>query len=161
MIGIAVAAILLAVALPNFRSAIQNNRISSQSNELLTAFQLARSESLKRGSPIVVCPSDDSATCSGDWEDGWIVVVDDNNAGESDVDEGEVLRVWGAVSGDLTLTGAGTFYRFLPRGILDDSAGVGIPATVSIEIPGCTGDQARDLEIARSGRTSLRRVACS
>lgn len=140
MVAITVAAILLSAALPSFRTAIQNSRLTSQANEMLTAFQLARSEALKRGTATLVCASSDEATFSGTWEDGWIVAVDG----------GDVIRVWGEVRGELSISDAEASYRYLPRGILDGNA-----STVTLAAPGAA--QGRVLEIARSGSASIRK----
>jgi len=163
MILIAVLAILLSVAVPSFLSAIQNSRMTAQANDLITAFQLARSEALKRKRPISVCSSSDGATCGGDWEDGWIVVLDAENAeGAASVSEEEVLRVWGGIGGNATIGGADAtaFVRYLPNGQIDIGAGDDPPG-FEMRIPDCTGDKQRNISISRTGRASAERVECS
>lgn len=84
MIGIAVAAILVIVAVPGFTATINRNRLATAGNELLASLQLARMEAVRRGNTVVVCPSENpgaaNATCGGaDWRQ-WITFVDaDNN----------------------------------------------------------------------------------
>jgi type IV fimbrial biogenesis protein FimT len=83
MVTLAIAGVLTAVAVPNMRVFIQNNRLSGASNDLLRSFQLARSEAIKRQEDVVVCASDDPTAddpvCSyGDFK-GWVVFEDENN----------------------------------------------------------------------------------
>src|SRR5882757_9276089 len=80
MVTLTVVAILAALAVPNMRPFIQNNRLTAASNDLLRSFQLARTEAIKRGQPnvnVVVCASDvptaTNPTCSYGAFKGWIV----------------------------------------------------------------------------------------
>lgn len=55
MITIAVAAILLAIAIPGFRDLILRNELTTATNDWVAAVNLARSEAVRRGVPVVVC----------------------------------------------------------------------------------------------------------
>lgn len=82
MIVITVLAIVLTVGVPGMRELVLNNRQVSAINELVTALQLARSEAITRNiaapAGVSVCASNDGATCSGTWTDGWIVFTDND-----------------------------------------------------------------------------------
>jgi type IV fimbrial biogenesis protein FimT len=91
MVTLAIAGVLLSVAVPNIRTFIQNNRLSSTANDLLHSFQVARTEAIKR-SPnagnsgnVVMCGAVDASAanpvCSFGLgaTAGWIVFVDANN----------------------------------------------------------------------------------
>ncbi len=92
MITLAVAAILLTVGVPSFSEIIKNNRLTTEINELVTALNLGRTEAIKRGVSVTICKSNTGTSCAGNWGNGWIVFVDDNNDGT--VDTGEtILRV--------------------------------------------------------------------
>lgn len=161
MVVVAVLSIVLGLALPSFRTATQNNRITAQANELLTAFQFARSESLKRNLPVAVCASDDGAVCAGGWDGGWIVLVDSNAPGTPSVGTaGELVRVWPAPRGGTTISDGHGFYRFLPNGTVDSNAGAVVPGNLNMIIPNCRGNQARAIAIARSGRVTVERSDC-
>ncbi len=56
MITLAVVAILATIAVPGFWNLIQNNRVTTQTNELVSALNLARSEAIKRGIEVRVTP---------------------------------------------------------------------------------------------------------
>ncbi len=169
IITIALAAILTTIAIPSFRSALQNNRITAQTNDLLTAFQLARSEAVKRGRPVTLCASDVDAgganpVCGDDWSVGWMVFVDAvGSTGSNAVTVVQRIRVWrpSSVEAQDNAPADLDFVRFLPRGDIDAGAGATFPAIMTLTIPDCTGDQARDIEIVRTGKASAERVACT
>jgi type IV fimbrial biogenesis protein FimT len=82
MIALTVAGVLLAIATPNLRVFLQNNRLSSASNDLLRSFQVARTEAIKRQRNVVVCasanPTATPPACSYGTFNGWIVFEDSN-----------------------------------------------------------------------------------
>lgn len=91
MFTIALAAILLAIGVPNFRDFLRNGRMAGQANDLLTGLNLARSEAVKRRAPVTLCAGTTAGGCSlaGDFKDGWIVLVDFDSDGA--VDAGDVV----------------------------------------------------------------------
>lgn len=83
VVTMAVAAILVAVAVPNMRTFIQNGRLNTQTNDLIGDLSLSRSEAIKRRSNVGLCKSTNGTTCAGggNWRDGRAVFVDiDNDA---------------------------------------------------------------------------------
>jgi type IV fimbrial biogenesis protein FimT len=91
MLTLAVAAVLAAIAVPNLRDFVRNNRLTSASNDLLRSMQIARSEAIKRQRVVAVCasanPDATNPTCSDTPFDGWIVFEDVNNNWQRDVGE--------------------------------------------------------------------------
>ncbi len=157
MFAIALLSIILGLAIPTFRETIQNNRLIAQNNEFVTALNYARSEALRRAGSVTVCASGDGATCSGDtnWSTGWIVFADPNSDGTLTAPEAP-LQVWPATGNGLTLNaGARPFIRYTSTGM---SA---FAETFSLLKPGCTGNKARQVSVARTGRISTTTVACS
>jgi len=74
MVVIVIVAILAGIGVPSFRTLIQNNNLTSQTNGLLGLLQLARSEAVTQRQQVTVCPSSDQATCNSvDWNDGGLV----------------------------------------------------------------------------------------
>lgn len=73
IITILIVVILAAVAVPAFTS----NTPGSDANALLGSLEFARTMAVKRGQPIVVCPSTNGTTCasSTSWASGWIVLA--------------------------------------------------------------------------------------
>lgn len=94
LVAVAIAAILLAVGVPSFRSTIASNRLSSTTNELVGTLAQARSEAIRRGVRVTVCMSANGTACAttGNWEQGWISFVDTTRSGTSAaLDTGEVI----------------------------------------------------------------------
>src|SRR5262249_10780730 len=108
VVTIGIAGILLAIAVPSYRYVTSANRAAAEINNLLGDVQYARSEAIKEGLFITLCPSTDQATCATsttNWATGWIVFTDVNN--NQTVDTGEqVLRITKALGGTDTLTSA-------------------------------------------------------
>lgn len=54
MIAVGILAIVVAIAVPNFQSMIQNNRLTSAANETLGVFQIARSEAIRANRRVIL-----------------------------------------------------------------------------------------------------------
>ncbi|MEX2123833.1 MAG: GspH/FimT family pseudopilin [Woeseia sp.] len=147
MFTIAVAAIVLSFGVPGFLSFIANNRAVTDTNDLVTALNLGRSEATRRGSAVLLCSSSDGASCSGsnDWSSGWVV----RSAG------GELLRSWPERSaGAGVLTATVSQLQFQARG------SVAAGAVLQVRLPDCSGNQGRDVSVNAAGRISVSRVGC-
>ncbi len=92
MIVLIMVSILAALAGPSFTGSINRSQVNSMRDGLAGAFQFARSEALKRKAPVTACSSSDQATCSGGWQNGWIVFSDTDGDGALDGGE-EILQV--------------------------------------------------------------------
>jgi type IV fimbrial biogenesis protein FimT len=104
LVTLSIAAILLSVAVPNFIAFVQNNRLATQANDLVTMLNYARSEALKRNQRITVCSRATDTSCAGttNWDSGLLVFVDSD--GDGVVDGGEdVLQVRQGLEGSNTL----------------------------------------------------------
>ena len=124
MITLAIAGVLIATATPSMSVFVQNNRAITQVNELQTSLSIARSEAITRNNYVAVCASADGSSCSGTWQDGWIVFVDHDALGTVS-DDDEVLRVNGAITGGNTLSFTQTRIIYKSSGIAKkDSSGV-------------------------------------
>lgn len=104
MVTIAVAAVLLGIAVPNFVVFLQNNRLAAQTNELMGMLNFARSEAVKRAAVVRVCGRVNDTTCTGgqNWDAGYLAFLDPDNNGKPDVAD-DVLRVRGPMEGNNTL----------------------------------------------------------
>lgn len=91
MIVLVVAVILLTVAVPNFNDLMRNNRMVTAVNAMAGAMNAARSEAIAQRKPVTVCESSSGTGCTttGNWNQGWIVFVDENTNGT--VDSGDVI----------------------------------------------------------------------
>lgn len=146
MITIVLAAILLAVAIPSFRSIIQNNRLATSANQLVTGLTVARSEAIKRGREVVVRPA-----TGNDWSAGWHVRVDLNDDGDVD-DAPELLRGFDGLEGGASLTGGPASLAFQPSGRADAAA------CFDLSIPDSSA--VRSIDVANTGRVDVNDSAC-
>lgn len=110
LVTIAIAAILLGVAIPNFQSFFINNRLVTSANDFVAALNTARSEAIRRGVSISLVKN--SAT-GGDWGSaGWSLFVDSDSDGTLDAGE-TVLKVGEALPSPLTLYANNNFTNFI------------------------------------------------
>ena len=155
MVTLAIAAILLFAA-PSFVDIIKSNEQTTQANGLLFALINARDESIKRNAPVSVCQSDDGVDC-GDagWDQGWIVFVDENDAGTVDGDD-RVLQVFAAMYDDASLT-SDNFPSFITS--LSDGTSNGSGEFVMCDSRGA--DHALALCVSTTGRVNLSKSDCA
>lgn len=75
MITILVAAILVMVAAPSFRTALQKHRVQAANDDIQAAIQYTRTEAVLRATYVSLCATTDGATCasSATYETGWLV----------------------------------------------------------------------------------------
>lgn len=77
LITISIMAILTAIAIPSFQSLMTQMRMDSEIHSLITDLSFGRSEAIKQGVVINVCPSTGQTCNSGtplNWSSGWIVL---------------------------------------------------------------------------------------
>lgn len=82
LITITLIGALISLATPSFMDIAARNRMATAVNTLLAHLQLARSEAVKRGLRVTVCPSTDGSTCAEDaaWHAGYLVTLDGTNS---------------------------------------------------------------------------------
>jgi len=162
MVTLAVAIILVAVGMPLFTGIAANNRAVAQTNALITALNLARSEAVGRGTTVSVCSSASSppgaTPACGDatqWVNGWFVFTDTGTAGLVDGTD-ERLRIWEAPAGNpvIAVTGA-AWARFGDTGAVDASSAFQLGQSDA------TGNQIRCVTVANTGNIRTVRGACS
>jgi type IV fimbrial biogenesis protein FimT len=154
MVTLSVAVVLVTMAVPAFNTFVQNNRITVQANDLVTAINLSRDEALKRRTTVTVCSSADGASCGGDWHDGWIIFTDADADSTVDVGTDQVLRAWGALAGGATITTIPTSLRYSGIGLVNTNA------VFQLRIPDCKGNLARDINVSVTGQPSVSHSAC-
>ena len=124
MIVLSLAAIIMTMAVPSYRTFVQNNRITKEVNLLSAAIAGARGESAKRGKRVVLCQSSNPAastpSCSGTsgtWSNGWIVFVDENSDSSFATSDSDVLLNVFQADGEVDIkTDVGTALAFKADG---------------------------------------------
>lgn len=91
MTTVALLAVMVVLGVPAFTSSVDRNETAANSNALLSALKVARSEATKRSQSVIVCASNNQADCaSNNWSDGWLVFVDDVTQ-NGNLDTGETI----------------------------------------------------------------------
>lgn len=155
-----IAILIVALGVPAYSNFVDNNRMITTTNELVTDMLVARSEAVKRNNPVTICASSDGASCSNanDWSTGWIVFDDVNANGQ--VDGATVFRSHGQVVGNqmsarITAGSATTFISFNGDGFPRTAANLVQTATFSIcDHRGAPAGSefARSVQLGASGR---------
>mgnify|MGYP005751933195 CR=1 FL=1 len=74
LVTVSVLAILLGIGIPSFNNFIHSSRLTSLTNELVTATHFARSESIRLNRQVTLCraAANNSATCAGGGNTQWL-----------------------------------------------------------------------------------------
>jgi type IV fimbrial biogenesis protein FimT len=77
MMSLVVLSILLAIGIPSFKGFADKDRITDTTNDLITAFQLGRSEAIRHRTTATICEANEDQTeCLDEstlWSNGWIL----------------------------------------------------------------------------------------
>jgi prepilin-type N-terminal cleavage/methylation domain-containing protein len=128
-----VVAVLASVGLPGMTRMLEGNRLSANTNRLVSSLYAARSEAVKRNTDVVICTRNnagDGCDAGEYWNNGWIVFVDDDKHGDpgygvyNDDDADEVLLnlVEKSDTGMVFKAGASKNIRFTGEGMVDANA---------------------------------------
>lgn len=100
IVTVAIVGIFASIAVPGFSGLLQSNRVTAGTNLLVSAFNLAKSEALKRNNTITLCASTNQTSCTGggDYSLGWIIFLDCD--GDQQLGGGAVNCDGGAVADD-------------------------------------------------------------
>ena len=125
MVTLTIAALILSIGVPSFRGVMQNQRMTTSTNELVMSMNLAKSEAIKRVAYVSICKSNNGVTCGAaavSWNDGWIVFANATTANLGVRDFGdEMIRVYPGLRNGFTMTPIGTiggFISFRPSGTI-------------------------------------------
>lgn len=153
MMVVLIAAILLGVGVPSFRSLIQDNRLKTHADVFVTTMNLARSEAIARNATVTVCSTSNGTGCSGTWSTGWIVFADVNGNGAVDAGDEVIRAVTNVPTGVQVLNIANNAtIRFNSRGYRVDATGA-----VSVQFQDVRGaTKCRAVDVNLIGRAGTR-----
>ncbi|WP_203143609.1 GspH/FimT family protein [Marinobacter mangrovi] len=112
LVALAVAAILLAIAVPSFSALFEGNRGRAATLGLSSAVALARDTAMNGFERTTLCPADSAGTgCAvgTDWSGGWIVGI-----GDGTIDD--VVQVWSSPGDNMTVSASISGVVFAPTG---------------------------------------------
>ncbi|MDE0952156.1 MAG: GspH/FimT family pseudopilin [Halioglobus sp.] len=104
MVTLVIAAILLTVGVPAFKTQMLKSRMSAAATDLLGGMMYAKAESIGRSNFVTLCKSNPEATAcitAGGWEQGWLTFIDADQDGTID-DGDEIIQVHDAVADGMT-----------------------------------------------------------
>jgi len=171
MLTVALLAVVIGFGLPNMQEFVRNSRMSSSANDIITDFNFARSEAVKRRVPVTLCKSQDGAACDDDDTDPfnrWLIFVDDadpalveGNDGNGEIDAGEVILRDRELPDSITVTTEPDEIRatFLPTGfprIETANVDLFVLCDVRGNVASAGGDSAaRAIAVLPTGRPSV------
>ena len=155
LVCLIVLAILSGFAFPAMQRLLVSNRVATSTNELISGFNLARIEAIKNSRGSGICASADGESCSGDWNDGFLVWGDLNSNGELDSTE-TVLRVAEGAK-DTSVSSSTTTVLFDYKGRRRTKEDISITLTPEK----CSGNLQRTFEVQPMGRLNVLREECS
>ncbi|MDP3529845.1 MAG: GspH/FimT family pseudopilin [Methylicorpusculum sp.] len=165
MLVIGIAGVILTMGIPSFMDSVKSNRLTTRTNELVTAFNFARSESIKRGVRITVCKSTNGSSClttGSNWTAGWIVFTDQNNNAAYDSASETLLRVEANPASNITMnaTDIANYVSYVASGRSQLIAGGAQAGTIKV-CDDRTGNVGINLTLNTVGRVNTNRsFAC-
>ncbi|MFT4047246.1 MAG: GspH/FimT family pseudopilin [Solimonas sp.] len=161
LVTLAVAAITLGIAVPDFGRALAQHRLAVTSNALQRALTAARQTAIARNTPVTFCAGNADAGCHGQWSEGeWIVFVDED--GDGRLDDGQVphLAERFATASDVSIAGNGPFRKavvFREDGSAQTVTGAFAAGRLRVCAAQRLPHNASDLVLIGSGRAEMER----
>lgn len=88
MIGIAIAGVLMAIAIPSFTNLQKDNCLTANTNTFVTSLQLARSMAIKLNTDVTLTASN-AGDSNNEWGTGWTITLNEDRNNNSTLDAGE------------------------------------------------------------------------
>ena len=103
---LAIAAIVLAIAVPSLSSLIDDVQMTTTVNSFVGNLHFARNEAVKQYQKIVLCPSVNGTDCdnSNQWHQGLMIFVDNGDNTDMRDDGEEILRTQIPLSERINIT---------------------------------------------------------
>jgi type IV fimbrial biogenesis protein FimT len=165
MVGLTIMGILVSLAVPSFQEYGRNTRAIAAQNDLVTAFNYARNEAIRRSLPVSVCATSNFTSCANGtfWVNGWLAFTD--ASGTTGVRDGAdtILQMWrGPGAENVTIATTGTnpqWIQFTATGLVNPTT---TTKTYLIQSNSCESGALLRRQIQVSGIGAIRneRVAC-
>lgn len=140
MVVLAIVALMASIAVPSFTRMIRSQKVVGASSAVMTAFSVARTEAIKRGTAVTICATDAPnaaiPACSGatNWEKGWFIFT---GAAEADLSAASLLQVGMGMDG-VQIVAASSSVSYDKRGIPTIGAAIdvqvdAVPCTATVD----------------------------
>lgn len=154
LVVLAVAAVVLAWAVPSMQRTTAHARLVNASNDLVHGLYLAQQTAVSLGRHTVFCAGTATAGCTGDWSEGrWIAFVDSDRDGQ--LGSGEQVIGVGTINPRILVSGNGPFSSalvFAPIGISQLISGAFGAGTLRVCSDAGGTANTIDLVLASTGR---------
>jgi len=174
LFAITLLAVLAGIGLPNLQEFVRNSRMSASANDIISDFNFARSEAVKRRVPITLCKTVNGTTCNTTVTapfTRWVIFIDDADPalvegtdGNGVIDDDEVILRDRELPDSITVTTTNGQNRatFLPTGfprIQTANVNRFVLCDVRGNVTSAGGDSAaRAIEVLPTGRPSVFRT---
>ena len=148
MVSVSITSILAAIAVPNFNDFIVKMRVDNEISTLYRMLLITRNSAINSGQRTILCPLDNNAQCTGNWQGTLSVFTDVNNNKQLDANE-KIIKIKKAITkGDELIYGKGRIrVTFQPTGQLS-----GLANGTFRYCPKDFENYSRGIVVARSGR---------
>ena len=153
MAAVVCGGILLAIGLPAFGNFIKNSRLTTQTNDVLTALHVARNEAVNRGHNVRVI----SINGDTDWAFGWQIRLDVDNKNDIDAED-ILLRSYDAIE-NATLVSTDSSIAYESTGFIDQLRNP-TPIAITLTADSCTATDVRVINVQLSGLVSFVKQTC-
>jgi type IV fimbrial biogenesis protein FimT len=163
MATVAILGVLLGLGVPAFNDMVRNNRVVADTNKLVVALSSARSEAVRRGLPVAVCPTNTAQSAcvsTANWAtNGWMVFTDATGTSGTFDGTDEILQKFAPAGSGVGLTSSNTSaVRFLSTGLPPSGAA---DTTFTVQHSICRDNNRRTVRISPTGRLNTTKGACS
>ena len=141
MIAVAIIGISVTVAVPSLVEAIDEQRLTTQTNNLVASLNLTRSTAIKRRQTVTIARKTA-------WKNGWDIFVDANNNNVNDAGDTLIKSYPALASGSVEITGSASFTSYIsyqPNSRSHSNGSV-------VFCPSASQISARKITIANTGR---------
>ena len=149
----------LSIAVPSYKTYVDNARVTTTSNAFIGAMHLARSEAIKRGQPVSVCAAANTqqtaCTTTGNWANGWLVFI--NTGSGQPANTASIIQKHNPINGQNGIASAQSILTF-------DQAGASATGTESLNIGpiSCSQSHAKTqaITIGTTGHINTNTISC-
>jgi type IV fimbrial biogenesis protein FimT len=141
MIAVAIVGITTTVAVPSLVSIVDEQKLTTQANDMVASLNLARSAAIKRRQTVTIAKKTH-------WENGWDIFVDIDNDNVKDPQDILIKSLPALSTGSVTITGTTSFASYIsyyPNGRPNGAGSFSF-------CPSNTLDSSRKVTIANTGR---------
>jgi prepilin-type N-terminal cleavage/methylation domain-containing protein len=150
LITIAIAATLMAIAIPNFNSFLVSTRVDNEISQLQRLLLSARNTAINAEQTVTICPLNASNICDNNWDNAVSVFIDiDGDKVYEPANDERLISVKAAIASNDKLQYGQNSIIYTPTGSISG----GVSATPFKYCPKDYADKSRGITVSASGRS--------